>query len=182
MSGPEQSGGGLSTHASIHTYQHGRGMNIYVLDENIRNCARYHCDKHVVKMTLESAQMLCTVLHLHGISAPYKPTHVHHPCTLWSGMSLSNWLWLRDLALALNREYRYRFGRVRDHASASVVGELPLPPLKDIGLTEFAQAMPPEYRIPGNPVEAYRRYYIGEKSGFANWTGRPVPEWFRYPE
>lgn len=153
-------------------------MNIFVLDADKVNCARYHSDRHVVKMILESTQMLCTVLHRNGITAPYRPTHPHHPCTLWTGRSLSNWIWLRDLALALNDEYRFRYGRQRDHASAVVAGALPAPPIGDHGLTEFAQAMPEEYRVPGDAVTAYRRFYVKEKSGFASWTGRPVPSWF----
>lgn len=153
-------------------------MNIFVLDTDIHECARFHSDRHVVKMTLESAQMLCTVLHENGIQAPYRPTHRHHPCTLWTGMSLTNWIWLRDLALALNDEYRYRYGKDADHRSGAVVRDLPPPPIDDLGLTEFAQAMPEEYRVPGDAVSAYRKYYAAEKSGFAIWTGRPVPEWF----
>lgn len=153
-------------------------MNIFVLDTDTMNCALYHSDRHVVKMVLESAQMLCTVLHQNGIAAPYRPTHAHHPCTLWTGASLSNWIWLRNLALALNDEYRFRYGRERDHASAVIAGALPVPPIRDLGLTEFAQAMPEEYRVPGDAVTAYRRFYIKEKSGFASWTGRPVPSWF----
>lgn len=153
-------------------------MNIFVLDRDIRKCARYHADKHVVKMILESAQMLCTVLWKEGIEAPYKMTHVKHPCTLWAGESLGNWNWLRRLALALNDEYRYRFEKNVDHGSAVVVRGLPQPPLDDIGLTEFAQAMPEEYKVPGDPVAAYRRFYIGEKSVFAGWTRRRAPKWF----
>ena len=84
-------------------------MNIFVLDTDIEICSQYHADQHVVKMILESAQMLCTVLNKNGIRAPYRSTHSNHPCTLWAGASLENWRWLRDLALALNQEYRYRF-------------------------------------------------------------------------
>ena len=50
-------------------------MNIFVLDRDIRRCARSHCDRHVSKMTLESVQMLCTALTLKGFDAPYRPTH-----------------------------------------------------------------------------------------------------------
>lgn len=157
----------------------GWGLNIFVLDRDTETCARYHADRHVVKMILESAQMLCTVLNENGLPAPYRPTHRHHPCTLWAGRSLSNWLWLRGLALALNDEYRYRFESGRDHASAEVARSLPQPPIPDRGLTEFAQAMPDRYRVPADPVEAYRRFYIGEKAAFAAWTRRPVPDWFR---
>jgi len=153
-------------------------MNIFVLDLDIPTCARYHADRHVVKMILESAQMLCTVLNEHGIVAPYRSTHRRHPCTLWAGASLSNWLWLRELALNLNAEYKYRFDRRADHDSAAVIQSLPLPPIADIGLTEFAQAMPAAYRVPGDAVQAYRAFYIAEKARFASWTKREIPWWF----
>ena len=153
-------------------------MNVFVLDLDIATCARYHADRHVVKMILESAQMLCTVLNEHGVVAPYRSTHTRHPCTLWAGASLSNWLWLRELALSLNEEYKYRFARSVDHSSATVVMNLPRPPIEDKGLTAFAQAMPVVYRVPGNAVQAYRSFYIAEKARFATWTGRDIPEWF----
>ena len=153
-------------------------MNIFVLDRDISTCARYHADQHVIKMILESAQMLCTVLQQHGLDAPYRPTHAKHPCTIWAGNSLSNWLWLRELTLALNEEYKYRYAKEADHRSAIVVRDLPLPPIEDIGLTEFAQAMPDNYKVPGDPVQAYRAFYIGEKANFAKWTRRKPPAWF----
>lgn len=154
-------------------------MNIFVLDKDIRTCARYHADQHVVKMILESAQMLCTVVNQNGGSSPYKTTHTRHPCTLWADASLSNWKWLYRLALALNDEYRYRYRRSSDHKSASVIKTLSQPMIEDIGLTDFAQAMPEVYRVPGNAVKAYRMFYIKEKAHFAKWTRRKKPGWFR---
>lgn len=38
-------------------------MNIFVLSEGPVEAARMQCDKHVVKMIVETAQMLCTVGH-----------------------------------------------------------------------------------------------------------------------
>ncbi|MBN1932646.1 MAG: hypothetical protein JW786_13670 [Desulfobacterales bacterium] len=154
-------------------------MNIFVLDLDIRKCAQFHADQHVIKMILESAQMLCTVLSTFGIQAPYKPTHHHHPCTLWTAASLANWKWLKTLALSLNEEYKYRFEKSHDHQSALIICELPLPPITDKGLTEFAQAMPEKYRVPGNAVQAYRNFYIGEKVRFATWKKRGAPKWFK---
>lgn len=153
-------------------------MNIFILDTDIATCARFHADQHVVKMILESAQMLCTVLHETGVQAPYRPTHRNHPCTLWAGRSLSNWLWLRRLALALNREFRYRFQKEVDHASARIAAGLPRPAIEEAGLTQFAQALPEIYRVPGDAVKAYRAFYIAEKSRFAKWTRRPPPAWY----
>ena len=38
-------------------------MNFFDLDDDDEACAEAHCDKHVVKMILESVQLLCTSLH-----------------------------------------------------------------------------------------------------------------------
>ena len=149
-----------------------------MLDLDIARCARYHADTHVVKMILEGTQMLCTVLNRSGVPSPYRSTHVNHPCTVWTGDSLSNWLWLRRLVGRLNSEYRYRYGRQTEHESAGIASSLPLPAIRDNGLTDFAQAMPEEYRVPGDPVRAYRSYYVAEKGHLATWTRRRRPSWF----
>ncbi len=152
-------------------------MNIFVLDNDLETCARYHCDQHVIKMILESVQMLCTALNKKGFSTPYKSTHSKHPCVLWVEESYDNFLWLKDLALALNREYRFRFDKACDHKSIAVLDKIQECRFPAIGLTEFAQAMPDKYKVQGDPVTAYRRFYIGEKMGFAKWSKRDVPDW-----
>jgi hypothetical protein len=156
-------------------------MNIFVLDEDPEKCARYHCDKHVVKMILESAQMLSTTLRLRGINQGYKITHQNHPCTLWAGESLSNWNWLRELSGALNHEYRFRYDKNLNHKSYDLIHSLPVPKIRDQGLTPFAQAMPERFKH-DNPVIAYRKYYLEEKSAFLNWTRREKPYWVRESE
>ena len=40
----------------------GGSMNLFYLDENLDKCAEYHVDKHIVKMPLEVAQILCTAV------------------------------------------------------------------------------------------------------------------------
>jgi hypothetical protein len=156
-------------------------MNIFYLDDNIKTCARYHCDKHVVKMILESAQILCTVLWINNIPAPYRPTHKSHPCVLWTNQSLANWYWLKELNSALNEEYKYRFNRHKNHKSYDVVVTLGTPPLPDIGLTEIRQVLPQDYKNE-NPIQAYRDYFIARKSHLAQWTKRDVPLWFLLKE
>lgn len=152
-------------------------MNIFVLDINIDKCARYHCDQHVVKMILESVQMLCTALNKKGISTPYKSTHQKHPCVLWVEDSYANFVWLKELTIALNVEYKYRFEKTSDHKSIAVLEEISDYQYENRGLTEFAQAMPEIYKVPGDPVSAYRQFYLGEKMHFAKWTRRRIPAW-----
>ena len=154
-------------------------MNIFVLHSNPVTAAQMQCDKHVVKMILESAQMLCTVAHTHGFDAPYRATHKKHPCTLWAAKSKANWQWLIDHAMGLCAEYTKRYNKV--HKSQQHVEwcqQLPIP-LPAIGLTTFAQAMPEQYKNPC-VVKAYRAYYHGEKSHFATWKTEP-PKWWHNP-
>jgi len=153
-------------------------MNIFLLDHDIERCAQYHCDQHVVKMILESVQILCTALNKRGVDTPYKSTHAKHPCVLWVGDSFDNFLWLKDLAFFLNDEYRYRFDKQVDHRSIDVLRAISRHRYPRRGLTGFAQAMPEEYKIPGDPVNAYRRFYIAEKKHFARWSRRSIPSWF----
>ncbi len=152
-------------------------MNIFILDTNIEKCAQYHCDQHVVKMILESVQILCTALNKKGFTTPYKSTHIKHPCVLWVEESFDNYSWLKHLALALNAEYRYRYERDSDHKSISVLNEIAHCNYESQGLTEFAQAMPDKYKVPGDAVKAYRQFYLGEKMKFAKWTKRSIPDW-----
>jgi hypothetical protein len=152
-------------------------MNIFLLSLNLRLCAQYHVDKHVVKMILEAAQVLCTAIWLSGGTAPYKATHRKHPCTIWSAESLSNWVFLKDLCCELNEEYRYRYDKQVNHKSWDLIKDLPSPEIPDIGLTAFAQAMPVQYKGE-DAVEAYRRYYVGAKHSFAVWSKRDEPEWY----
>lgn len=153
-------------------------MNIFVLDRTPHLAARAHCDKHVGKMLLESVQILSTVTRGAGFGAPYRATHCNHPCTLWAAESAVNYAWLVRLALALDKEFTQRYGK--RHKSGLALREvLPIPDLPERRLTPFAQAMPEEYRNPGDPVGAYRAYYRGDKAGFARWEkGREAPVWW----
>ena len=176
-------------------------MNIFVVDEHPVRAANQMIDKHVVKMILESGQMLSTAHRVLDGDEYYdktkngrrikrwrlsdereerlwKASFVNHPCTRWVMESLSNYRWLSVHGLALAREYTRRYGRT--HASESLMEFLltksPIN-ITDRGLTKFAQAMPEQYKNE-SAVSAYRAYYMGEKYRFAKWTKAPVPEWW----
>lgn len=137
-------------------------LNIFALDTNPSLAAQYHCNSHVVKMVVESAQLLSTVHHLHGTWLPsmYKPTHQKHPCTLWLMESQDNYIWCWQLLYYLCAEYTFRYGRI--HLTSQLVDPLANMPvtLPDVGLTRFALAMPDAYKG-SDPVAAYRRFYLG---------------------
>ena len=146
-------------------------MNIFILDRDPAVAARYHCDKHM-KMILESAQMLSTVL-----GGPYRPTHKNHPCTVWVAQSRQNAEWLWVLAEALNCEYKDRFKHEQNHKSWDVIEPMwrDINVLPDMGLTPFAQAMPEQFKR-NDPVASYRDYY--KSKSFARWDHGPTPDWW----
>lgn len=160
-------------------------MNIFYVDRNESLAAQALCDKHVVKMVLESAQILCTVLNERGIDTQYRSTHKNHPCTLWAGNSLDNFSWLGSHALALSEEYTFRYDK--EHKSQSVIEDCVFIG-HDSGLlssklkfTEPPLAMPEEYRG-DDAVESYRNYYIHDKleNIDARWDkGREPPQWLQ---
>lgn len=156
-------------------------MNIFVLDKDPKLCSQYHCDKHVVKMILETAQLLCSVHHMTPQvtpQVPYKLSHKNHPCSIWVRECVENYVWLCDLGMELSKEYSHRYGKT--HKSQQVIEwcMINLPTLRENGnITPFALAMPEEYKV-SCPVESYRNYYKGAKTSFANWKNREVPEWF----
>lgn len=154
-------------------------MNIFILDWDIRKCAQYHNDKHVVKMILESAQLLCGAHHVVGTKSeiPYKLSHKNHPCSIWVRNSLSNYLFLCELGLELCLEYTHRYGK--RHKTQSVIEWCieNKPHIEDLGITEPPKAMPIEYKV-DDVVQSYRNYYLGPKKSFSKWTDRPEPPWF----
>lgn len=156
-----------------------------------RRAAEWHCDKHVVKMLLESTQLLWTAWTVLAAEAagrlddpaaptPYKPTHKNHPCAVWARQSSANYDWLCALAAALIDEYHFRYGGHKIHACERHVAWLSnnRPPALPTGpLTWPALAMPPEYKISANPTACYRAYYLGAKRDLLKYTNRPVPIW-----
>lgn len=152
-------------------------MNIFVLSLNPEEAAQAMCDKHVPKMVLETAQLLCSPFEAPAV--PYRRTHFNHPCTKWVRASLDNYLWLCDYGITLAEEYTFRYGRRHKSQDAVEWCSKHLPNLSMDGITQFAQAMPQRYKD-RNPVKAYRNYYLGEKARFAKWErGRLAPAWWK---
>lgn len=156
-------------------------MNIFLLDYDHFKCARYHNDRHIVKMPIESAQMLCTAQSLYGIyyNEFYRSTHLHHPCTIWTAQSIENYTWHYEHWLSLCREYSYRYHKTHK-VEIKFRQILSRPPygMMSLGLTPFVKAMPEHLKV-DDPVESYRSYYRWMKRHIAVWS-RPAdkPEWY----
>jgi len=153
-------------------------MNIFILDNDVKKCAQYHVDKHVLKMVVETSQLLCGVHWVLGSEAPYKLSHKNHPCAIWARESLSNYVYLCELGLELCNEYTYRYGKRHKSLDVILWCIINRPNIPDKGFTEPAKAMPDEYKV-DDVVQSYRNYYMGAKSGFAVWKMRDIPHWYK---
>lgn len=159
-------------------------VNIFYLSNEPKECAREHCDKHVVKMILESAQLLSNAHHMldgdQVIKPIYRLTHKNHPSAIWVRSSTSHYMWLWLLLVELCREYTHRYGKIHKVERDGLLQILKEPPVNIPNmdwLTDPPPAMPDEYKTT-NSVQSYRNYYKGAKASFARWTNRPIPEWF----
>jgi len=162
-------------------------MNIFVLDKDTSVCAKYHCDKHVVKMIVETAQILSTAHYVLDNDKYkdlkeyiYKQTHINHPAVKWVCESRMNYLWLCELGLHLCKEYTIRFGKVHKTEAILFILYKNMPDNGKYQMTEFPRIFPIEYGKIDNTIEAYREYYKGKSSKFEmRYTNAPVPFFLR---
>jgi len=181
-------------------------LNIFVLSKDPIKAAQLQCDKHVVKMIVESAQMLSTAHRLLDgtmelrpsksgkrmvkyFKLPdsreeifYKNVHETHPCTFWTMQSNNNYNWHYVHFVALCEEYTYRYGKV--HGTDTKLREILATPPRNIPVGYLTQQ---PLAMKSNPecmfedvVKSYRAFYQTKQDRFKMaWTHRPVPEWFK---
>lgn len=178
-------------------------MNLFVLHRDPVKAARYNCDKHVCKIILEAADMLCLahwaycfprlqhapkVLHVatvkitgdkHRTIWPYRPmSHNNNHVSKWVRESIANYQWTARHAIALCDEYTNRYQKV--HASEHIIRWFSdnLPPIVRKSRSPFRQAVPDDC-YDRDPVKAYRLCYVRYKSRFAKWRLGNIPLWYR---
>jgi hypothetical protein len=178
-------------------------MNIFFLDKNPKTCAKYHVNKHCVKMIVELSQILSTCHRVldgtkietksvkgrkqtvYKLSCPisdpllYKATHINHPSTVWARSSLANYLWTAHLLHELCTEYTYRYGKIHKCQKIGLVkhfvGNIPTN-IETKPFTEPTCAMPTEYMVSNDSLTSYRNYYRIGKKHLHQWKDRPVPD------
>ena len=177
-------------------------MNIFYLDKDPKTCAQYHCDKHVVKMILEYAQLLSTahrvidgketkvlsnsgkryvsnwILDDDSDKILYKVAHLNHPSNIWVRQSGYNYNYLWQLWHYLCLEYTERYGK--NHITwkklRSYLSHEPQM-ISDKEFTPPPQCMPDECKK-NDTIQAYRDFYMAHKREFATWKTQ-VPSWFK---
>jgi hypothetical protein len=155
-------------------------MNIFYLDRDPLVCAQMHCDKHVVKMIVETAQLLSTAAREYGCTAEslYKSTHKNHPSAVWVRQSAQHYEYALHLLYYLLLEYTWRYKK--QHKTIDLLSDLitARQVIPDNGwISDPPQCMPDDC-MGYDTVAAYRKYYITHKAHFATWKSTKAPYWW----
>ena len=177
-------------------------MNLFILDHDPVLAARDHCDKHLVKMIVEGAQILGSTVWVQngvktkkqigetvpsywknfprtvdGIEKPYGIGFSNHPSSKWTRESFENWEWTVKLCMELSYEHERRWGKITSMRKIIDWFANNQPPLQRKGMTPYYLAMPPEIKT-DDPIHSYRLYYAGWKEHFASWKNKE-PDWWK---
>lgn len=176
-------------------------MNIFYLHNQPKTCAEMHCDRHVVKMVIEYAQLMSTAhrvldgeeyfdltannrrikrwrLNDSRENTLMKASHINHPSNQWVRIGKENYDWLYQMWCHLLQEYTHRYGKI--HACARLIDDLKFAPnnIQNKSFTPPTPAMPEDCKIAGDSLSSYHKYYIERKNHFAKWKNRDVPLWY----
>ena len=177
-------------------------MNIFYVDSDPEVAACNMVDRHVVKMILETAQLLSTAhrvidgeeyvgqsqsgrkakrwrLSGNADAIMYAATHINHPSAVWVRENSANYNWLYDHLLALGREYIYRYGRT--HLTIDKLKDILKDSPQNIKQSNVMSKMPScmdkQYIVSLDPIVNYRNYYNYGKTDLLRWSNRPPPQW-----
>ena len=163
-------------------------MNIFYLDPNPKTCAEMHCDKHVVKMIIEYAQLMSTAhrvidgteytdmtangrrikrwrLNDGRESLLYKASHINHPSAIWCRENDQNYYWLYLMWNCLCEEYTYRYGKVHSCARLDPVLKYAPTNIRDGQFFAPTPAMPVDLKVmaenpvPGRKYDSLKSYH-----------------------
>lgn len=146
-------------------FRQGVSLNIFFVDTDPKICAQSYCDKHVIKMIVETAQLLSSAHHLANSTVKesvYRLTHKNHPCSIWVRQSKENYKWTLALLYELIYEYEKRYQRYKHKTKEKMIYLRIVPDLPEIDFSEPPQALPIHFKRKSS-VEAYREYYVNDK-------------------
>lgn len=162
-------------------------MQIFIFNEDMQENVKSYPDKYVVKMPVETAQILSTVLRIKGYNGNdiYKATHLHHPCVKWCAESWDNFKYTLTLGSYISNEYSFRYHKY--HKSSKIID---ICFIQSVGMikienapvcenhAQFVYCGPSKY-LTDSIVQSYRNYFCAEKRHIAKWTKRSIPYWYK---
>jgi len=174
-------------------------MNIFATHQDPYLSAKVLPDKHIVKMPLESCQMLAIIYSKwyydwgtlpKADGTPYstkKGAFRNHPSTKWAGSSIYNTAWLIQHGCCLADEYQRRYGKIHTCSKAlfeakKIFHRKTNKAITCWGMAEnFSRAMPDEWKCDDSidTFTAYKRYIASKPWVKENYIRIPErkPAW-----
>lgn len=174
-------------------------MNVFVTDVSPSKSAQVLPDKHIVKMPLETCQMVSiifskwyydwgTINKIDG--TPYntvKGAFRNHPCTKWAADNHYNLAWLITHGIHLCFEYEHRYQKrhsclnTLEEAMVIFHNNAKISISEHTNVKEFTRAMPDEYKLDDSidTFTAYKMYVASKPWVCDNYLRRPErkPDW-----
>lgn len=157
-------------------------MNIFATDDSPLVSASNLDDKRLVKMILETGQLLSTAVRLNDVDdiRLYKIAYLNHPCSRWARSSQGNFLWLAVHGLAMCDLYTRVYKRVHKteeiiRLALSHIASIPEGPLE-----QYVNCALDKDTL--DVVQAYRdtmNIKWARDKRPPTWQNRNKPEWYR---
>lgn len=161
-------------------------MNLFIPSPIIETSVQSLDDRRLIKMCLETAQLLSTAVRIidEDTTLPvYKLTHKNHPVAVWVRQTSGNYIYTLNYFKAICDEYSYRFKKT--HKSFSLypifvkfITSNEYIPLMDSSITPFANCT--DYKT-DEVHTAYKKCLTNKWNNdkiSPRWTKRNVPSFF----
>lgn len=164
-------------------------VNFFYLDQDPKKCAKYYCNKHIIKIPIEIAQILSKVHHeLNSnidFSKIYKNSIVVNNSIgpyQWIKESYDNYIWACKLGLELINQYKLRYNKENHKTEIILLFLFNNPPkLSKKGITKFIGTNKYDMFqfISNDPVICARYNYAEMKCTHDKWNKEvSPPDWF----
>ena len=163
-------------------------VNFFYLDNDPKICAQCYCNKHIIKIPIEIAQILSKIHHELNSDIDYSKIYKNSLVVkntlgpyIWAMESLDNYIWTCHLGLALIDEYKFRYNKETFKTQIVIETLLDNPPnLPKIGKTKFISTNQIDMFqfISNDPIVCARYNYCEMKCSNDLWTNREKPDWF----
>ena len=176
-------------------------MNVFVTEPCPYESARVLPDKHIVKMPLETCQMLSMVYSKWYFDwgqltkkdgTPYKTekgAFKGHPCTIWAAENIYNTAWLVAHGFGLAKEYYERYGKAHTCLEPLVEARQIFEKRSGENIAiyckakDFPRAMPEKWKYDDSidTFTAYKRYISSKPWAADNYLRKPdrKPQWMK---
>jgi hypothetical protein len=164
-------------------------VNFFYLDKDPKKCAKYYCNKHILKIPIEIAQILSKIHYELNSKIDYSKIYKNSSVVkntlgpyCWIKESLDNYFWASKLGLELINEYKIRYNKT-EHKTESILQYLYKNPpnLPKVKGTKFKGTNKYDMFqfVSDDPIICAQYNYAEMKCINDKWNEDGPPDWFK---